>query len=369
MPKVSVIMPVYNGELFINRAIDSLLSQSFHDWELVVVDDGSTDSTPQILEGFRDKRIRIIRQPNSGEASARNVGLGHATGEYISFLDADDLYLPNAIEDLSFFLDLHPEYHIVYSDGQICDHEDNPLMRLSEIRSGIYTGNVLEQLVISSSVITVPVCTMVRMSKIQECSAQFDPELVIGPDWDFWIQLAVNAQFGYLDKMTCKYRVHNTNITRRVDVEKRQRDQALARMKVMNSTWFTTLSLSTRELFFAELLMNLVYKDPHAQNAILRSPQFSVLPAHVRSRLWRTVGINVLQYERNADIANSYFSEAQKITPNDRKTKILIWGLKWGPGITLQAVKLWKHSLRTIHQLTSVHHAQSRRLQKLFGLN
>src|SRR5215217_3780270 len=130
-PKVTVITPVYNGERYIEGAIASLLAQSFQDWELVIIDDGSSDSTPQILEKLADPRIRVFRQENAGEANARNVGLDQATGEYISFLDADDLYLPTALEDLSSFLDSHPEFDVIYSDGQICDDQDHPLMRLS----------------------------------------------------------------------------------------------------------------------------------------------------------------------------------------------------------------------------------------------
>ena len=366
-PKVTVITPVYNGERYIGGAIASLLAQSFQDWELVVIDDGSSDSTPQILEKLTDPRIRIIRQQNAGEANARNVGLDHATGEYISFLDADDLYFPNAIEDLSSFLDLHPQYDVVYSEGQICDDQDQPLMRLSEIRSGVYTGNVLERLVLSSSVVTVPVCTMTRRSKILEHTVKFDPNLVIGPDWDFWIQLAVHVGFGYLDKMTCKYRVHNTNITRRVDVDKRKHDQVFGRLKVMNSDWFNDLSLYTREFFFTDLLVNIISGDAKTQTSILASTQFSKLPAYVRSNLWRTVGINVLQCERNEDLAKRYFDESLKINPEDRKTKLLIWSLGVGHSFTLGLINTWHRSRHLMKRLTSAHYSQSRRLQKLFG--
>src|SRR5678816_1429776 len=104
MPKVSVITPVYNGQSYIDTAINGLLSQTLQDWELIVVDDGSTDSTPQILEKFTDQRIRIIKQQNGGEARARNVGLHNVTGEYVAFLDADDFYFPTALEELSAFL-------------------------------------------------------------------------------------------------------------------------------------------------------------------------------------------------------------------------------------------------------------------------
>ena len=93
-------MPVYNGELFIEQALDSLLAQSFQDWELIIVDDGSTDSTPFILNRYAvDPRIRVIRQNNAGEAGARNTGLDNMKGEYMAFLDADDIYLPSALSD------------------------------------------------------------------------------------------------------------------------------------------------------------------------------------------------------------------------------------------------------------------------------
>ena len=274
MPKVTVITPVYNGELYIEGAIASLMGQSLQDWEWVVVDDGSIDSTPQILNKYTDTRINIVRQENAGEASARNVGLSHATGEYVAFLDADDLYFPNALEDLSSFLDANRQYDVAYSDGQICDDQGQPIMLLSEIRSGIYTGNILEMLVLSTSIITVPVCTMTRRSKIVEYSVQFDRNLIIGPDWDFWIQLAVHVEFAYLNKITCKYRIHNTNITRRVDLKKRKHDQLFGRLKVMNSDWFNRLSASTQEQFFIDLLEKMEWADVESEEAILTSDQF-----------------------------------------------------------------------------------------------
>ena len=111
MPKISVIMPVYNGESFIEQAIQSLLFQSFDDWELIVVDDGSTDSTPIILQKLNDIRINTIWQENRGEAGARNTALNHVTGEYLAFLDADDVsyWMPydHAFRDM---IPLPPDY-------------------------------------------------------------------------------------------------------------------------------------------------------------------------------------------------------------------------------------------------------------------
>ena len=97
---VSVIMPAYNSETYIRESIDSVLAQSFTDFELIVVDDGSTDTTAEIVESYTDPRIRLIRQANQGVSVARNRGLEAANGQYITFLDSDDLYYPDCLKTL-----------------------------------------------------------------------------------------------------------------------------------------------------------------------------------------------------------------------------------------------------------------------------
>lgn len=98
--KVSVIMPAYNSELYIRESIDSVLAQSFTEFELIVVDDGSTDATATIVQSVTDQRVRLIRQPNRGVSVARNTGLEAARGEFITFLDSDDLYYPDFLKTL-----------------------------------------------------------------------------------------------------------------------------------------------------------------------------------------------------------------------------------------------------------------------------
>lgn len=105
--KVSVIMPAYNSEVYIRESIDSVLTQSFTDFELIVVDDGSTDATAKIVQGFTDQRVRLIRQPNQGVSVARNAGMKAARGQFITFLDSDDLYYPDFLKTL---------YHLIQSN-------------------------------------------------------------------------------------------------------------------------------------------------------------------------------------------------------------------------------------------------------------
>lgn len=368
MPKVSVITPVYNGELYIESAIVSLLAQTFQDWELIVVDDGSTDSTPIILERFIDKRIKIFRQENSGEAHARNVGLENAAGEYIAFLDADDLYLPNALQDFTSFLDLHLEFGVVYSDGIICDSNEVPLIRLDEIRSSTDSGNLLDLIVISSSVVTVPICTMSRASIIREHSICFDRKLTIGPDWDFWIQMAVHVGFGHLPKATCKYRVHQVNITKTTKSDKRKKDRIYSRMKIMNSNWFQDLSLRTREIFLLDFLVNLASGNSDAQRSILQSKQFDAMPAGSRAYLWRLLGIDVLQVNRDRELAQLYFRQAIHLHTHDYKARFLLGMLALGTPVALATINFWRYLLSLYKRITSQEIASSQMLQKLFGL-
>lgn len=341
-PEVSVIMPVFNGEKYVADAIRSLLAQTWEAWELIVVDDGSTDATPSILGQFQDLRIRRARQENSGEASARNVGLDLARGQRVAFLDADDLYLPTALEDHSSFLESHPEWDVVFSDGYLCDGSGRVLSRLTEHRPGIYTGDILEPLVLTAGVITVPVCTMVRRQIVVRNGIRFDPSFVIGPDWDFWIRLARVAKFGYLDRVTCMYRIHQTNVTLTSGWERRREDLFRNRMKVLSSDWFEELSLPTRRRFFWGLLNELLTGDVRRQMAILEGAPFRRLPPADQAAAWRHVAVDRLEHEPTADGARACLEAALRIHPASGMTRAVLSALRVGRLPALAALRSWR---------------------------
>ena len=122
MVKVSTIIPVYNGESTIGQAIDSALSQDCDEHEVLVVNDGSTDSTPAILNGYRD-RIRIVSMPNGGLAKARNVGVAESTGKYLAFLDADDAWLPTKLRTMVTALEGNPSATLAFSECRFIDKD------------------------------------------------------------------------------------------------------------------------------------------------------------------------------------------------------------------------------------------------------
>lgn len=368
MPLITVIMPVYNGARFLKKTLDSLLAQTCDDWELIVVDDGSTDATPDLLATYTDRRFKKIRKANGGEAQTRNTGLRHATGEFIAFLDADDLYLPTALADMSAFLSAHPEFDALFSDGYLCDENEVILSRLTDHRSGLYTGNILEPLVLTADVITVPVCTLTRRAIIQQHKVDFDEQLVIGPDWDFWIRLARYARFGYLDKPTCMYRVHLTNITRTSGAQKRQRDLVYGRLKVLNADWFPELSLTTRHKFFYDLLINLLTRQAAQQQEIFNHPNFEGLPAPDRASLLRQVGTYDLLNQIAPDIAVQCLHQAVALNPADRKSRAILAAQRViGLSATVAGLRLWQQLHRWAQRVRSVGQRRARPLPASLG--
>lgn len=342
-PLISVIMPVYNGARFLEKTLASLLAQTCTDWQLIVVDDGSTDATPEILARYDDTRFVKIRKANGGEAQTRNVGLRNATGEFIAFLDADDLYLPNALADMSDYLAQHPEYDALFANGYLCDENEQVLSQLTDHRSGIYTGDILEPLVLTADVLTVPVCTLTRRAIIQQHQVEFDEQLVIGPDWDFWIRLARYARFGYLDKLTCMYRVHLTNITRTSGAQKRRKDLVYGRMKVLNADWFPELSVPTRQAFFYALLIELLADDPVQQQQISEHRNFVGLPAAARAGLLRQVGTHHLLTDDAPDFAVHCLQQAVALNPADRKSRAILFGQRvLGLSFTMALLRSWQ---------------------------
>jgi hypothetical protein len=354
VPRVSIITPVYNGAAYIGEAIESVLAQTWRDWELIVVDDGSTDATPDILQSFLDPRIVCIRQENQGEAGARNTGLDRARGEYIAFLDADDLYLPSALADLVAYMDGHSDVDVVYSDGIVCDANKRSLMRLSGVRPGIYTGPVLEQLILSTSVVTVPVCTMTRQSTIEACSVRFDTTVGFGTDWLFWVDLARHGQFGYLDNLTCMYRVHDTNMNRTIGRTEHKEASIRCQLKVLNAHWFQQLSTTTRHQFFYRLLVGLLADEPAQQQTILKSQKLRNLPPRNQAVLWRHVGADYLLRRSHPGFAVDCLQQALRLWPDDRRSQLLLWASRLSDAAPYHLLRFWRVTHKASERLRSL---------------
>jgi glycosyltransferase involved in cell wall biosynthesis len=211
MPSVSVIVPVFNGEKTIKETVLSVLRQSFSDFELIVVNDGSVDSTLNILLGFSDCRLKIFSYPNSGLPASRNKGIMHASGEYVSFLDADDLWKKEKLQAQLRMLQLYPEATVAYSWTDWIDESGNFLRHGSHI--GV-SGNVYNQLLLRDFIESGSNPLIHR--KAFEKVGGFDETLTNAHDWDMWLRLAAHFTFVPVPAPHILYRISPNSMSSNV---------------------------------------------------------------------------------------------------------------------------------------------------------
>ena len=195
-PLVSVIIPAYNAERYIGRALCSSLEQTYRNLEIVVVDDGSTDGTARIVQEIRDPRIVYIQQANAGQGNARNRGIRECRGDYIGFLDADDLYMPGKVQRQLEFLLEHTRYKIVYCNA-LHMYSDKPGVYYKR-RGKFHGGHLLPEL-LRSSYINPNTVLMAR--EVLEICGGFVETRYYPEEWDLWLRISLAGyEFGYLDE-------------------------------------------------------------------------------------------------------------------------------------------------------------------------
>lgn len=203
-PKISVVMSVYNGEKYLRESIESILQQTFSDFEFIIINDGSTDQTKEILEFYKDSRIRLIHQGNKGLTKSLNKGIKLAKGEYIARQDADDISYPKRFEKqiaymasnadialcgtwVKIFGTLDTEWHYPLSHDEIsCKH-------------------LFENSLAHSSVI-------IRNSIIKKHNLFYDETLKTSQDYDLWVRISQNHRIANLNELLLKHRLHETNV-------------------------------------------------------------------------------------------------------------------------------------------------------------
>ncbi len=199
-PLVSVIIPCYNTADYLGEAIESVLAQTYGNFEVIVVDDGSTDNTPQVVRSFDDKRIRYVYQDNKGLPGARNTGIRHSKGQYLAFLDADDYFLPNKLTDQVAFLESHPDFGLV-AGWHLRVDQNGRIIKECKSRSG--EVSVEEQLVNNRFIIH---STLIRRDWVVRAGC-FDESLHGAEEWDFHSRLAIAGCPMYrTNDCVCAYR-------------------------------------------------------------------------------------------------------------------------------------------------------------------
>ena len=228
MPKVSVIIPTYNRAEFLRSAIESALKQTFTDIEIIVSDDKSTDHTQELVESFKDRRIKyVLNEGNQGPSAARNTAILTSKGEYIAFLDDDDEWLPYKLQRQVEVLDRsQPNFCGVYSNRLFIDRKSGKVLSDNPGTKQLQ-GNLLYQLMIKSPIHTSTV--VIRKSCLDEIGL-FDETISYMEDRDLWIRLSMHWDFEYITEPLTKAYVHGVaHLSRNLEGQTSGREKLLER--------------------------------------------------------------------------------------------------------------------------------------------
>lgn len=196
MPRVSVIVPAYNSTATVGRAVDSVLGQTFGDLELIVVDDGSTDSTSEAVLSRHDERLRCVKTSNGGVSRARNRGLELASGDLIAFLDADDAWLPAKLERQLELMAKKANIGLCFTSAELVD---TGLRRIGEDPAPALS-DFTTALLVRGNVVTGSASSVVVRRPVLDSVGGFDPQLSQCADWDLWLRLSVEIPFVAIDE-------------------------------------------------------------------------------------------------------------------------------------------------------------------------
>lgn len=206
-PQVSVVIPTYNHAHFVGEAIQSVLNQDYHDYEIIVIDDGSKDNTREVVAQFGN-RVRYIWQENKGLSGARNTGIGAARGSYIALLDADDCWLPGFLSTLVARLEADPELAAVHSGFFFVDGQGDLLPQQGT--ATVPDDKMYDRLL--DGEFFVPAAVLTRRCCFERLGL-FDETLRASEDWDMWLRVAREFRFAGLSQPLLNYRMHGKNMS------------------------------------------------------------------------------------------------------------------------------------------------------------
>lgn len=209
-PLVSVIIPAFNAMKYLPKTLESVQRQTFVDFEILIIDDGSSDHIFEWFSHLDDTRIELISQKHQGVSVARNTGIKKSKGEYIAFLDADDLWESSKLKKQVDYLNKHPEVGLVYTWTSYIDEYDNPT---GTVIASHVQGDVWERLVITDGMISNGSVPMVRRCCLEKVGL-FDSSLEFYEDRDMWIRIAAQYSFGVVKEVLNFYRRHGNNISK-----------------------------------------------------------------------------------------------------------------------------------------------------------
>jgi len=249
MPLVTVLMPTYNAEAYLDEAIDSILSQSFSDFEFLIINDGSNDSSLDIIKSYQltDNRIKLISRENEGLVRTLNQGVMAAKGRYIVRMDADDISISNRLEKLINFMDSHPEVDIAgsfvegFGDG---------------IKTSVWEFPSDHKAMRVRTIFTVPLChgsAIFKSQLFKEYGLRFDKDFPHAEDYELFSRVASEVKFGMLPEVLYKVRYVQSSVSRNADREHKSRKKILSNI-FLRTTQNLQLELTSGEKHLHYLL-------------------------------------------------------------------------------------------------------------------
>ena len=216
-PRVSVIVPAYNAAVYLPYAVDSVLAQTYPNWEIVIVDDGSTDDTRAVVDSYRPKlrdKLQYIYQPNKGLPAARNTGMRAASGEFIALLDADDVWLPQRLERGAAMMDAGPGVGLVHARVVRINALGDITGQL-KVKPKYMSGNIARDIYTRRVHIVCP--TVLFRKTCLQTAGWFDETMQATEDRDLWFRIALRDKVAYIDEVLAYYRLSPSSMTSNLD--------------------------------------------------------------------------------------------------------------------------------------------------------
>jgi glycosyltransferase involved in cell wall biosynthesis len=235
-PKYSIIVANYNYGRFLGNAIGSVLSQTFTNWEAILIDDCSTDNSLLVIDAISDKRVRkVLHKENCGNISSFNEGIDLAKGEYVSILSSDDMYSDDFLENVDLFFRENPTAGMVYSNHYIIDQEGRKkrvIKNRIHHRDGLFQDEIVPLLYGCH----IPNCATVVPKSVLNKVGKYRPIYQRTGDWELWMRIASAYPVGFIGKPLYQYRIHGGNMSVSVDTQLKVIDETETLLNQMFST-------------------------------------------------------------------------------------------------------------------------------------
>ncbi len=234
-------MPVFNCEKYVEEAVESILSQTYRDFELIIIDDASSDNTLSILKKYNDPRIRLIEKPsNNGYTRSLNLGLNIARGKYLARMDGDDVSMPERLLKQVSFLEANPDVILCGTSYKIIGGEDKmikPPETHAEIKLALLRGNCIAHPTV-----------MLRKEVLDQNSLFYDPSKEPSEDYDLWVRMILLGKFHNLQEVLVNYRLHNASVSRK-RVKEQEKNTVDTQIKLLN---YLSFELKAEEINLLE---------------------------------------------------------------------------------------------------------------------